>query len=199
MNTKQALLQFVQQIMHEGIDALIDRIANRVIEKLDEARMSMPQTAAENNEEQPQPKEVVKPQPNNVTEPQPIEPQPIESQPIEPQPGKAYHEQPDTPSLTEQAMQMVDEMYDTRYNVLDRVAEIRRHNEVSAQFVPVNKLVRNTIVIDLHKRGCMVWNNDVDRILESDYMPQYHPFTSYLKLLLSGKTPKSIKSLPEVP
>ena len=61
MNTKQALLQFVQQIMHEGIDALIDRIANRVIEKLDEARMSMPQTAAEYDDELPQPKEVVKP------------------------------------------------------------------------------------------------------------------------------------------
>ena len=94
MNTQQALLQFVQQIMHEGIDALIDRIANRVIEKLDEARMSMPQTAAENAEELPQPKEVVKPQSNNVTEPQPIEPQltepqPTESQPIEPQPEKA--------------------------------------------------------------------------------------------------------------
>ena len=68
MNTKQVLLQFVQQIMHEGIDALIDRIANRVIEKLDEARMSMPQTAAENAEVLPQPKDVVKPQPNNVTD-----------------------------------------------------------------------------------------------------------------------------------
>ena len=55
MNTKQALLQFVQQIMHEGIDALIDRIANRVIEKLDEVRMAMPQTAAENAKELPQP------------------------------------------------------------------------------------------------------------------------------------------------
>ncbi|WP_444366627.1 hypothetical protein, partial [Prevotellamassilia timonensis] len=129
MNTKQALLQFVQQIMHEGIDALIDRIANRVIEKLDEARMSMPQTAAENAEVLPQQKDVVKPQPNNVTEPQATEPQltepqPTESQPIEPQPGKACNEQPDTPSLTEQAMLLVDEMYDTRYNVLDRVAEI---------------------------------------------------------------------------
>ena len=82
MNTKQALLQFVQQIMHEGIDALIDRIANRVIEKLDEARMSMPQTAAEYDDELPQL--------NNVTEPQPTESQPV----------KAYHEQPDTPSLT---------------------------------------------------------------------------------------------------
>ena len=157
MNTKQALLQFVQQIMHEGIDALIDRIANRVIEKLDEARISMPQTAAENNEELPQPKEVVKPQPNNVTEPQPTEPQP----------EKAYHEQPDTPSLTEQAMLLVDEMYDTRYNVLDRVAEIRRHNEDSAQFVPVSKLVRNTIVIDLHKRGCMVWTTVFHRWLRA--------------------------------
>ena len=183
MNTKQALLQFVQQIMHEGIDALIDRIANRVIEKLDEARMSMPQTAAEYDKELPQPRDVVKPQPNNVTEPRPIEPQLTEPRPTEPQPGKAYHEQSVTPSLTEQAMQLVDEMYDTRYNVLDRVAEIRRHNGASAQFVPVSKLVRNTIVIDLHKRGCMVWNNDVDRILESDYMPQYHPFTSYLKSL----------------
>ena len=137
MNTKQALLQFVQQIMHEGLDALIDRIANRVIEKLDEARMSMPQTAAKNNDELPQP--------NNVAEPQPV---------------KACNEQLVTPSLTEQAMQVIDEMYDTRYNVLDRVAEIRRHNGASAQFVPVSKLVRNTIVIDLHKRGCMVWNND---------------------------------------
>ncbi|WP_444355141.1 hypothetical protein [Prevotellamassilia timonensis] len=94
MNTKQALLQFVQQIMHEGIDALIDRIANRVIEKLDKARMSMPQTAAENAEVLPQPKEVVEPQPNNVTEPQPIEPQvtephPTKSERIERQPGTA--------------------------------------------------------------------------------------------------------------
>ena len=76
MNTKQALLQFVQQIMHEGIDALIDRIANRVIEKLEEVRKPMPQTAAENDEEHPMPKDVVKPQPNNVTEPQLTEPQP---------------------------------------------------------------------------------------------------------------------------
>ena len=92
MNTKQALLQFVQQIMHEGIDALIDRIANRVIEKLDEARMSMPQTAAENADVLPQPKDVVKPQQNNVTDPQPIEPQLTEPQPIESQPRKACNE-----------------------------------------------------------------------------------------------------------
>ena len=145
MNTKQALLQFVQQIMHEGIDALIDRIANRVIEKLDESRKPLSQMAAENAEELPQQKDVVKPKLNNVTgprsteaqltEPQLTEAQLNEAQSTGPQPEKAYHEQPNTPSLTEQAMQMVDEMYDTRYNVLDRVAEIRRHNEDSAQFV----------------------------------------------------------------
>ena len=178
MNTKQALLQFVQQIMHEGIDALIDRIANRVIEKLDEARGAMPQAAAKMDEIQQQMAEVVETQQDGKqSECQ------ITTPSAEVKPEVSGNGQSAAPSITEQAMQLVDEMYDTRYNVLDRVAEIRRHGEADGKFVPVGKLVRNTIVIDLHKRGCMVWNNDVDRILESDYMPQYHPFTSYLKSL----------------
>ena len=44
-------------------------------------------------------------------------------------------------------------------------------------FVPVSKLVRNTMVIDLHKRGCMVWNNDVDRIVDDIF------FTESLRIL----------------
>ena len=178
MNTKQALLQFVQQIMHEGIDALIDRIANRVIEKLEEARGAMPQAAAKMDETQQQMAEVAETQQGvQQSECQ------ITTPSAEVKPEASGNGQSAAPSLTEQAMQLVDEMYDTRYNVLDRVAEIRRHGEADGKFVAVGKLVRNTIVIDLHKRGCMVWNNDVDRILESDYMPQYHPFTSYLKSL----------------
>lgn len=74
-------------------------------------------------------------------------------------------------------------LYDIRYNVLDRTPEVQRRDQADKGFVPVNKLVRNTMVIDLHKRGCMVWNNDVDRIVESAYMPQYHPFSAYLQAL----------------
>ena len=85
--------------------------------------------------------------------------------------------------LTEQTITLMGKLYDIRYNVLDRTPEVQRRDQADKGFVPVNKLVRNTMVIDLHKRGCMVWNNDVDRIVESAYMPQYHPFSAYLQAL----------------
>ena len=70
--------------------------------------------------------------------------------------------------LTEQAVSLMDELYDMRYNVPDRTPEVQRRNQVDKGVVPVSKLVRNTMVIDLHKRACMVWNNDTDRIVESN-------------------------------
>ena len=82
--------------------------------------------------------------------------------------------------LTEQTITLMDGQCDIRYNVLDRTPEVQRRDQTDKGFVSVSKLVRNTMVIDLHKRGCMVWNNDVDRIVESAYMPQYHPFSAYL-------------------
>ena len=70
--------------------------------------------------------------------------------------------------LTEQAVSLMNELYDMRNNVPDRTPEVQRRDQADKGFVPVSKLVRNTIVIDLHKRGCMVWNNDVDRIVGSN-------------------------------
>ena len=49
--------------------------------------------------------------------------------------------------LTEQAITLMDEMCDTRYNVLDRMPEVQRRNQADKGFVPVSKLVRNTMVI----------------------------------------------------
>ena len=69
-------------------------------------------------------------------------------------------------SLTEQSISLMDELYDIRCNVLDRTPEVQRRDQADKGFVPVSKLVRNTMVFDLHKRGCMVWNNGVDRIVE---------------------------------
>ena len=69
-------------------------------------------------------------------------------------------------SLTAQDNTLMDEMCDIRYNVLDRTPEVQRRDQADKGFVPVSKLVRSTMVIDLHKRGCMVWNNDLDRIVE---------------------------------
>ena len=70
--------------------------------------------------------------------------------------------------LTEQAISLMNELYDMRYNVPNRTPEVQRRDQADKGAVSVSKLVRNTIVIDLHKRACMVWNNDTDRIVESN-------------------------------
>ena len=51
--------------------------------------------------------------------------------------------------LTEQAITLMDELYDIRYNVPDRTPEVQRRDQTDKGFVPVSKLVRNTVVIAL--------------------------------------------------
>ena len=50
-------------------------------------------------------------------------------------------------SLTEHAISLMDELCDMRYNVLDRTPEVQRRDQADKGFVPVSKLVRNTMVI----------------------------------------------------
>ena len=49
--------------------------------------------------------------------------------------------------LTEQTITLMDEMCDIRYNVLDRTPEVQRRDQADKGFVPVSKLVRNTMVV----------------------------------------------------
>ena len=49
--------------------------------------------------------------------------------------------------LTEQAISLMDELYDIRYNVLDRTPEVQRRDQAGKGFVPVSKLVRKTMVV----------------------------------------------------
>ena len=49
--------------------------------------------------------------------------------------------------LTEQAITLMDELCDMRYNMLDRTPEVQRRDQAYKGFVPVSKLVRNTMVI----------------------------------------------------
>ena len=49
--------------------------------------------------------------------------------------------------LTEQTITPMDEQCDISYNVLDRTPEVQRHDQADKGFVPVSKLVRNTMVI----------------------------------------------------
>ena len=48
--------------------------------------------------------------------------------------------------LTEQAITLMDELCDVRYNVLERTPEVQRCDQADKGFVPVSKLVRNTMM-----------------------------------------------------
>ena len=48
--------------------------------------------------------------------------------------------------LTEQTITLMNELYDIRYNVLDRMPEVQRRDQADKGGVPVSKLVRNTMV-----------------------------------------------------
>ena len=48
--------------------------------------------------------------------------------------------------LTEQTITLMDELCAMRYNVLDRTPEVQRCDMADKGFVPVSKLVRNTMV-----------------------------------------------------
>ena len=63
-----------------------------------------------------------------------------------PQPQKRMGNDTDC-GLTEQAITLMDEMCDTRYNMLDRTPEVQWRDQADKGFVPVSKLVRNTMVI----------------------------------------------------
>ncbi len=63
-----------------------------------------------------------------------------------PQPQKRMDNDTDC-GLTEQTITPMDEQCDISYNVLDRTPEVLRRDQADKGFVPVSKLVRNTMVV----------------------------------------------------
>ena len=52
-----------------------------------------------------------------------------------------------TGNTTDCGITLMDEQCDISYNVLDRTPEVQRRDQADKGFVPVSKLVRNTMVV----------------------------------------------------
>uniref|UniRef100_UPI0040385070 hypothetical protein n=1 Tax=Prevotellamassilia timonensis TaxID=1852370 RepID=UPI0040385070 len=63
--------------------------------------------------------------------------------------------------LTEQVITLMDELYDIRYNVLDRTPEVQRRDQADKGFVPVSKLVRNTRGMGQKFTAVVLWREQV--------------------------------------
>lgn len=76
--------------------------------------------------------------------------------------------------------EFMNRRYEFRYNtVLDEV-EYRQRDSIHFYFKPVDKRVRNSIAISALKEGISAWDRDVDRFLNSEYVPLYNPVEEYL-------------------
>jgi hypothetical protein len=75
--------------------------------------------------------------------------------------------------------------YVFRFNTITGCAEVAKYKENPAELVfgPATERIKGTIVQEVQCAGIDFWGCDVDRYLESESVPEYHPFTQYFEQL----------------
>lgn len=85
--------------------------------------------------------------------------------------------------------------YEFRYNVLTDETEYKEKQSPRSEFKIVGPRDQNTFCIDAQKRGINCWDRDIQRLLNSNRIPGYHPFTDYLETLPQWDGIKRINAL----
>ena len=80
-------------------------------------------------------------------------------------------------SLLEDLETYLFAMYDFRFNVLTEQTEYRKKCE--GVFHMVDQRVLNTLCMKARNQGINCWDKDVSRLLLSEQIPDFHPFTGY--------------------
>lgn len=80
-------------------------------------------------------------------------------------------------SLLEDLEIYLFKVYDFRFNVLTEQTEYRKKGE--SIFHLVDQRVLNTLCMKVRKQGINCWDKDVSRLLLSEQIPDFHPFTEY--------------------
>ena len=96
---------------------------------------------------------------------------------------KGFGERPALTKEQETALRLeefIHRRYEFRFNTVLDDLEYRERNSVNFYFRPVDKRVRNEVIINALKEGLQVWDRDVDRYLNSSFVPQYNPVEEYL-------------------
>ena len=74
--------------------------------------------------------------------------------------------------------------YELRYNLLTEQPEFRTRGSQAA-FQTVTKRMQNTFVLHAHARGIAAWDVDMGRLLNSCFLPDFHPMHHYMQHLPS--------------
>ena len=85
--------------------------------------------------------------------------------------------------MLQQLEEYLTEMYDFRFNVLTEQVEYRRKEDVSGDFRLVDQRALNTFCLEAKTEGVNCWDKDVNRLLCSQKVADFHPFLSYMENL----------------
>ena len=84
-------------------------------------------------------------------------------------------------SLLEDLEIYLFKVYDFRFNVLTEQTEYRKKGE--SVFHLVDQRVLNTLCMKVRKQGINCWDKDVSRLLLSQQIADFHPFSDYVEKL----------------
>ena len=76
--------------------------------------------------------------------------------------------------------EFLNRRYEFRYNTVLDDLEYRQRDSIHFYFKPAEKRVRNSISINVLKEGISAWDRDIDRFLNSEYVPLYNPVEEFL-------------------
>lgn len=73
--------------------------------------------------------------------------------------------------------------YTFRFNELTAQVEYREREAESPSFLPLSRRALNTLCLQAQLEGIPCWDKDVKRLVESQFVPAYHPFLHYMTSL----------------
>ena len=94
---------------------------------------------------------------------------------------KAKEKQRAVTPMLEKLEAYLFKVYDFRFNVLTEQTEFRPKGE--GDFHLVDQRVLNTLCMKARKQGINCWDKDVSRLLLSEQIADFHPFTRYVSEL----------------
>ena len=84
--------------------------------------------------------------------------------------------------VTRRLLDYLERKYEMRYNTALGCTEIRKANS-SEPFAPADDRVRNTLAIKARLDGIDVWDKDIRRYTESEFVKTFNPVDAFLKRL----------------
>ena len=104
-----------------------------------------------------------------------------ETAPAVPVPPEALTKENTPARMNADIQSFLDRTCELRFNVLTECTECRLKGE--SAFRPLTERIRNMLCVQAQDAGVSCWDRDLNRLIESARVPDYHPFRGYFAAL----------------